>query len=180
MAALNVKIDPILPPDINFLSKMGQEIISALEIALDNDIGPKLQQKFRDRTEGWDHQPAFPRNLFKTSDTLVMEIVPENDNKKYWIWNTAGTKSHYITARGKNTGKPSLFIRGGIGGYNPHTKPGNSFGGPGTYDLSSSFWTSIVHHPGIEPRSHEEHIAEEIEPIAIDIIDRTVALVVGR
>lgn len=169
-----IKIDPVIPTNPEFISQSSAAVLIAIEEVMGGPIASQLQDEFRKRTEGWNHQPAFPRNFFSTVDQIGIEVIPDGENKKIWKFVSRGTKTHYITGKGASRGRPILYVKGGIGGYTPRTQPGDVYGGPGNYDMSGTFYTSIVHHPGIEARQFEEAIADGIEDTFVELVQRAI------
>ena len=139
---------------------------SALEGVMRGQVSKLLTDQMEKRTAGWQHKPDFSSKFMKQVTQLRLDIMPAGQNKRYWEWNSAGTKPHTISARRK----PNLRIRTG---HNPYTKPGNVYGGSGTYS-GDVFYTPAVQHPGTAPREFEKHIVRESEDDVFLLIAQTI------
>lgn len=174
MPQASIRIEPVLPTDLDFIQTHGDQVLREIKQVLQSRIGPMLANAFEDRATGWKDSPNFEQKFSETTDQMVMAVTPQGKNRKIWIYVSGGTKSHMIYNRKRTSKGHGLYIKGGVGGYSPRTRPGNVFGGSGTYNMSASFRAFAVHHPGIQPREFEKHIVEDEQDDLVSEITQVV------
>src|SRR5574342_395561 len=151
--AVQIKVEPVFPSDANFLAKKGEFLLRSLESVVEGDISKQLELAMQRRVSNWRNAPDFKSDFNSLPTRLSLLVTPAGRNKKYWVMVSAGVPAHIITPKKKKF----LFIRGGVGGYRAKTRPGNFYGGPGSYG-GNSFYTRVVSHPGIQPRNFEQNV----------------------
>lgn len=158
---VRITVQGIYPPK-NILVKNGEVILEAIKSALEVSVGDLIEGAMERRTQGWDSAPRFRRDLTVAPTRYSLLVMPAGQDKIKWVRVSGGVPPHFIGVRRAKM----LRIRGGRGGYRPHTKPGNVYGGPGSYAGVTAYARAVPHHPGIRPREFERHIvAEEKERV---------------
>lgn len=176
--ATQIRIEPILPKRHDYPMDVVENLEKEIENTLRSYIRSTLVRSFYRRMVGWKEKPnitgTFNRRAYKGNLTgFSLTVSPSGRNKRLWVFVTRGTKAHTISP--KRAGG-SMTIRGGIHGYRPRTLPGDYYGGPGDYDVESTFRTRrSVNHPGIEARDFEKQIADENEDDFIKQITSAIA-----
>lgn len=163
MATVQVKIIGIFPPK-NILVKKGADILDALEDALKGPVADLLEHEMEKRVKGWTDAPRFESKFYALLTRIGLIVMPAGRGKKKWIWATAGTRDHLIVPRRAKL----LTIKEG---YDPRTKPGNIYGGPGSYS-GDYHLAGAVRHPGVKPREFERHIVQENTKKIFDILQQ--------
>jgi len=115
----------------------------------------KLPVWARGLVKNWNGQPVFQSTTKIVGGALVVHCKPTGPNAQKWIWVSQGTKPH--TIKPKNS--PVLIFSTG---YQPKTKPGNFFAGPGLSEGPTVVARS-VNHPGTEPRNFEKKWIEWVK-----------------
>jgi len=131
-----------------------------VEKTFDRHVKPELRSYFTRITKLWDHPVRFEARKKVTSKSISLYVGPTGTNAKLWIWITLGTKGPYLIPKQP---KPSGFPLRYRKGYQPRTKPGYKYRGPGK---AVGPWRSAhqVKHPGIKPREFEKHIKRFYTP----------------
>lgn len=134
------------------------QVKSDLADALDNEVKPKLLQRFQHVVANWQHKPIFKARKFIRIDRIWVDVFPTGENAKIWLFVTGGTKPHPIRAKRA----PRLaFMWGGHGSYKPKTRPVGKFGGPGIVVGGTLHRPIEVQHPGTEAREFEKAIRDD-------------------
>jgi hypothetical protein len=141
-----VRLQPIKPSRLSGLSK---DVKDAMKHAMLNH-GTKVEKQFGKITRNWSEQPKF---VIKVSQRLVLTVTTDSDIFK---WVDQGTSAHVIRPRGSGT----LRFRPG---FTPKTKPGVLKGFAGR-SFGAPIETTMVKHPGIEPRNFTRTIEREWGP----------------
>lgn len=139
--------------------------------------GPELKKEFEKITANWEHQPTFSTFFRTYSDRMAMYcVVKGNKGGKgeataadIWHWLSQGTRRHRIPTEGTT---PMTFVYGGA--YQPKTKPGGTWGGPGVTTGGHVKTMSWVNHPGIEARHFEEEIGKNFKRRFNIIVDNAI------
>lgn len=175
---VQVRLEPIVPKNRNFPENLYANLERELNAIMNGGIKRRIEGSLYLRTVFWTHRITF-RSTYSTRASALgltgvsLTTVPFGTNKRFWIYVSAGVKAHPIYPKRKNL----LRIRGGIGGYEPHTKPGNRKGGPGRYDDSATFYAKYIRNwPGIVPREFEKDVVKESKAYII----RALELAIGR
>lgn len=170
---LQIKLEPIFP-ERDVIAKRGATILRSLESVVSGDIARQIEGAMEKRVANWKRKPNFKSDFNSLPTRLSLLVKPAGAGLKQWKIVSGGAKAHHIVSRkGKN-----LFIHGGVGGYSPKTRPGNFYGGSGTYGGNSFYikWPYFANHPGVQAREFEKHIAEEETPKIVNkiqaVIDR--------
>lgn len=148
-----IGISGIFPPK-NVMNVAGEAVLHAIQAALEGPVEKLLVDSFEKRVQGWSGPPTFKGELTASTRVFSLLVAPKGKGKIKWERVSGGTDGHYIGVRRAR----ALLIRD----YSPHTKPGNVYGGPGSYS-STGYAKPIVWHPGIKPREFERHIAADTE-----------------
>lgn len=158
-----LKLEPIVPKRKDFPVNLYSNMEKYLSTAMNGVIRQRIEGSLYLRTVLWTHRITF-KSTFNTRASALgltgvsLVTVPFGTNKRFWVYVSAGVKGHPISPKRKNL----LRIRGGVGGYLPHTKPGNYKGGPGKYNDSATFYAKYIRQwPGIEPRDYEKYVVDE-------------------
>lgn len=177
MASIQIKIDPVFPSDSNFLAKKGAFLLASLENTVKGDIKDQLKGAMEKRVANWKHKPEIKDTFSSLPTRLSLLLMPAGRNSGKWRMVSGGVPRHFIFP--KSIQKKRLFIRGGKGGYSPKTRPGNFYGGSGSYSNNHQ-WALVVSHPGIQAREFEKHVVEEETPKVVNkiqaVIDRAAKL----
>ncbi len=131
-----------------------------LAAALDHEVKPHFIQEFEKVVANWEHQPDFKARKFITADALKLNVFPAGEHKDIYKFVTGGTKAHLIPKTPKTAGSLA-FMWGGPGSYQPKTRPGGKFGGPGQVVGGQMFFAKQVQHPGTKARNFEKAICEQ-------------------
>lgn len=163
-----VRIEGIFP-DEDYPAKKINRALDKLKVWLISDAGKLLQRDFEDTTRGWSERPSFPVIYSEPYGTrMQIFISPKGRGTTNWIRVSKGTRSRAIYARRR---KNMVFQPD----YNPHTRPGGKWGGPGTYS-GDTVRTPVVRGHSIAPRDFSKFIADKRE----DKLQRDAAGVVKR
>lgn len=127
----------------------------------------KLIAEFDSVVLNWKHRPKFIATMGDKGGDFILSVRPAGKEAQKWRWVSRGTKGPY-KIRAKNA--KTLAFRTN---YQPRTKPGYVFGGPGK--ASGPWRTPVeVEHPGIEPRLFEEHIGKRFAPMFRERIENVI------
>lgn len=149
------------------MEKRATEMVAAVEVTMKGPIKDQLKKAFARRTSNWGSKPEFAGYFSRQGkDGVALLVSPRGASADKWKWVSGGTPSHQIVA----TNAPLLRFQKF---YDPRTKPGNKYGGPGR---KSGPWvnTPAVRHPGIMPRDFETHIANEEGPSIIALLETVI------
>ena len=132
-------------------------IARAIRYHINTEERRRLLAEFNSVVLNWKHRPKFIANMGEKGGDLTLSVRPAGKEAQKWQWVSRGTKGPY-KIRAKNA--PRLAFQTN---YQPRTKPGGSFGGPGK---ATGPWRTAqeVTHPGIEARLFEEYIANRFAP----------------
>jgi len=127
----------------------------------------KLIAEFDSVVANWNHKPKFIATMGDKGGDFTLSVRPAGKEAQKWRWVSRGTKGPY-PIRAKRA-KTLAFQKN----YQPRTKPGYVFGGPGK---SSGPWQfpKEVTHPGIEARLFEEHISKRFAPMFRERIENVI------
>lgn len=132
----------------------GSKIRREIEQALSGPVKQKIVKRFDARVANWKNKPRFFGRRTSRVDAISLFVHPGGNAEAVRIYGfvTLGTRPHRIE------GNPTLFFPGGP--YQPKTKPGGSYGGPGIAP-GPTVAAKVVQHPGTEPRNFEADVAKE-------------------
>jgi hypothetical protein len=169
--ALQIKLDPVFPSNPNFLAKKGDVLLHSLENLIQGDIARQLESAMEKRVANWKHKPTIKSNFQSLPTRLSLLVVPAGAGLKQWKIISKGARPHLIFP--KSIQKGQLFIHGGRGGYASKTAPGNVYGRSSSYK-NNFYWATVVHHPGVQARDFEQHVAEEETAEIINKIQKAI------
>lgn len=165
---MRVEIHAILPPGgIAFMEKRADEMVLAVEVAMKGPVKEQLKRAFAKRTANWGSKPEFAGYFSRAGRNGVSILVsPRGANAQKWKWVSGGTPAHQIDAKNGPVLRFQKF-------YSPRTQPGNKYGGSGK---KSGPWMTpaTVQHPGIRPRTFEQHIADEEGSSIISLLETVI------
>ena len=164
---VEILIRPILP-EPNVMGRKLQRIKDELVETTSGPIARMLIRGFLKRTAFWDDPPTFQGVTREQVRQIRLDVGPFGRNKRKWVFVSGGTTRHLISPRRKNY----LYIKRG---YNPHTKTGDYYRGPGTYD--GPFYRTIrgVLHPGNAPREFEKYIIQDTKDSILRLVRAAIA-----
>jgi hypothetical protein len=167
-----IKLEPIVPQHRNFPENLYAQLEANLAVAMQGPVRQKIESALYSRAVGWAHRITFKSTYSTRVSALGLTgvsllTVPFGTNKRFWIYVSAGVKAHPIYPRKKNL----LRIRGGVGGYASHTKPGGVAGGRGAYNDDATFYSKFIRNwPGIEPREFEKWVVAQNAAAIVSIL----------
>lgn len=179
---VEVRMEPIVPKNRDFPENLYSRLEASLAVAMQGPIRQKIEGDLYGRAVGWAHRITF-KSTYNTRASALgltgvsLTTVPFGTNKRFWVYVSAGVKSHPIRPRQA----PLLRIRGGIGGYAAHTRPGGYAGGRGNYNDDATFYAKYIRNwPGIEPREFEKWVVNKNKSTIVELltaaIDRAITL----
>lgn len=164
---VKIRIESILPKRSNYPADIIPKVMSAMEAALRGPVKHRLVREFEGRAAGWEHKPAFKETSFRSGSQLMsITVGPFGNNKRIWVFVSSGVPRHRIP----KAGRTRMRIRGGRGGYAPHTTTTGSTGRGSSYDESATFFAYEVDHPGIQARNFEADIANKAEGYIVGVL----------
>lgn len=166
---VNIKIKGIFPPK-NVMSKKGDAVFVALRNTLKGEVADRVKSAMKRRTENWASAPVMKDSYRELATRLVLTVEPFGRGKSKWVMLSLGVPEHPIGPRRKKF----LFIRGGKGGYKPHTTAGGGFGGPGSYGSNNYYTQATFIHPGVKARKFEDFIIKDEEAGIREVLRRAV------
>lgn len=145
-------IIPILP-NPNFPKNVGDGLLRDLEVWLKGRAARTLTTAFMDTVDGWEHKPSFPADYSEPFGTqMEIYVHPQGAGMTNWQRVSDGTGPRQIVSR-----KGIMHYQTE---YSPHTKPGGSYGGPGSRGGEWRHSRTIKNHR-IEPREFSKEIAKK-------------------
>jgi hypothetical protein len=170
---MRVLIEAIVPNDgEDFMSKRLAIFDREMKAVLTGPIKDILQTAFKKRVARWKSKPGFPARYSLIANSVGSILVyPSGTQVDKWKWTSAGTAPHAIVA---NKAKVLKFQKN----YNPHTRPGNVYGGPGK---KSGKWvnTPSVMHPGTAARDFEQNIVIDEQDKIMILLHEVIARVMS-
>lgn len=132
-------------------------MVREVERTIDTVVKPELLDYFTRITKLWKHQVDFQARKQITAQGITLYVYPTGPHKMLWVWTSEGTRPHTIVP--KAAGYPLRFRTR----YQPRTKPGYKYRGPGK---AVGPWVAAyrVQHPGTKPREFEKHIKRFYQP----------------
>lgn len=165
---MRIEIHAILPAaGVNFMEKRSVEMLVAVEAALKGPVKDQLKRAFSKRVSNWGSKPEFAGYFSRRGkDGYALLVSPRGGNAEKWKWVSGGTSAHGIDAVNSPVLRFQKF-------YEPRTRPGNRYGGPGR---KYGPWQNVksVQHPGIKPRDFEQHIADDEAPSIISLLETVI------
>lgn len=114
-------------------------------------------------TASWEHKPQWGIRIKVNLDKeIIVYIYPTGPDAQIFKLVSGGTKGPYpidpkVTIRGqKRLGQAYLVFKVG---YQPKTRPGGRYKGPGKA-VGPEVFATHVEHPGIKPRNIEKTIGQ--------------------
>lgn len=161
---VNIRFEAILPRRKRYPADLIEKMEDEVGLALIVPIQLTLVSAMRKRVRGWSTFVQF-RGAYRRRQRAggwtgaSLTVSPYGRGRKQWQFVSSGVRGHMIYRRRA----VYLVIRGGRGGYRPHTSPGGGYGGPGTYNSAGTYRTiHPVRWPGIQARNFERHIVDEV------------------
>jgi len=131
------------------------KVKAEIERVLDREVKPDLIKQFERVVSDWKNKPEFKARKSISANGVKIYVYPAGPNKKIWFFVSGGTKPH--TIRPKNAHNRLFFP---AGPYQPKTRPGGFYGGPGIAP-GPTVAAKAVQHPGTEAREFEKVIAKD-------------------
>lgn len=153
--AVKIRVEPILPSG-KFPSQQHDLFVKLATNYLRGDLKNRLTKALLETTRNWTHKPTFQSKV-NTVNGLSLLVYPDARTKssRIWIYVHEGTRPRTIRAR--------LAPRLTVQSYNPHTKRGGRWGGPGNRHGEISYPKVVVNWPGIDKRDFSKEIASRQE-----------------
>jgi hypothetical protein len=143
------------------LVSMHKSAVDEIRSTIDKKVKKRAIEYCEKVVSNWEHKPKFIGSTYIDSDKISLYVEPVGENAKYWIWTSRGTKPHQISA-GTVIKKKRSSLLAFRKNYNPKTRPGPTYGGPGKGSGPIVF-ARVVNHPGTRPRKFEEWIGKNIK-----------------
>jgi hypothetical protein len=154
---LAVRFEPILPKDLDFPSKQFERFKKTAVSVMNSNTKPGVKRELSKFTRGWRTRVDFSSAVARRPDRIFITIFPRGQpGRRVWEWVSEGTRENYPIS-------PGELGYLAIADYQPFTRPGGVFGGPGSRSDDVGFVTRTVPHPGIEAREFEKHAADSYE-----------------
>lgn len=152
---MSIHLIPVKPDKNKSPAKQMRKFLDKTEEFLKKKAGPELTDAEKTSVENWNEPPVFVFEYEETRDTMLVKAFPTGPFAKKWVYVSEGVAGHRITPKRAQwlAFQPK---------YDPHTKPGGKFGGPGTYSGSTQYRKS-VNWPGIQARHIPEVLKKRIE-----------------
>lgn len=131
-------------------------IAKEIERTIDATIKPEALSYFERIVASWKHKPGFKARKRVSHEEIVIWVYPTGEHKAIWGYVSGGTRPHIIRPKKAR----ALVFRTG---YEPRTRPGGQYRGPGTATGDLVF-AQQVQHPGSKARNFERHIARWYGP----------------
>lgn len=131
-------------------------IVKEVERTIDATVKPEVLQYFERIVKSWKHKPGFRARKRATRQEIVIWVYPTGEHKAIWGYVSRGTRPHVI----RPVKAQALHFRTG---YQPRTRPGGQYRGPGQATGDYVF-AQEVQHPGTKARDFERHIARWYRP----------------
>lgn len=164
---IKIQVEGIFPSRSNYPADIIPKVMSEMEAALRGPVKQRLVREFEGRAAGWTHKPSFKETDFHAGSRIMSVTVgPFGNNKRIWIFVSSGVDRHRIP----KSGRTRMRIRGGRGGYTPHTNTTGSTGRGSSYNESATFYAYEVDHPGIKARNFEADIADKSEGFIVGVL----------
>lgn len=162
---VNIRFEAILPRRKRYPTDLIEKMEDEVGLALTVPIQLTVVSAMRKRVRGWSTFVQF-RGTYRRRQRAggwtgaSLTVSPYGRGRSRWQFVSSGVRGHMIYRRRAIY----LTIRGGRGGYRPHTSPGGGYGGPGTYNNAGTYRTiHPVRWPGIQARNFERHIVDEVK-----------------
>jgi hypothetical protein len=153
---LAVRFEPILPKDLDFPSKQFERFKKTAVSVMNSNTKPGVKRELSKFTRGWRTRVDFSSAVARRPDRIFITIFPRGQpGRRVWEWVSEGTDPHSIS--------PGELGYLAIADYDPFTRPGGVFGGPGARSDDVWFVSRPVWNLGIEAREFEKHAADSYE-----------------